>query len=109
MIRSNRHKIGLFYVPHDGAIGQSAIVPGALLYPVSARNATPARVPGGPLFFWQVKEDRISNRDTSGNRNRRNSPVNSQIQFSNRDEMRGGADYVANEFRMANFEFRRTD
>ena len=38
-IFSNRHKMGLFNVPYDGAIRQSASVPGEFLYPVSNRNA----------------------------------------------------------------------
>jgi hypothetical protein len=38
---------------------------------------------------------RISNRKTLGNRNRRNSPINNQIHFSNRKKIGGLPDYVA--------------
>jgi hypothetical protein len=62
---SNRYKIGLFDVPYDGAVRQSASVPGELLYPVSTRN-------------------------TLGNRNHLKTPAINDIIFSTRNKTGGG-------------------
>ena|SRR5271168_1755356 len=65
---SNRYKIGLFYVPHDGAIRPPARVPGELLSPVSTRN-------------------------TLGNRNRLKFAAINDINFSTRNKTGGGANH----------------
>src|SRR5271163_470288 len=54
-------------------------------------NPIPANVRPSLLLFRRAKDDRLSNRDKPGNRNRCNSPYNSHIHFSNRDKIRGVA------------------